>query len=283
MERLWKPTFVPPAPAKIHRASPAYKAQLLLMSFRERGHGTLELSQSSANNSTRSPEGSSQKNGNENLCGNLEGNEPRALKQMKLFGGNLSVEVTSLRVQATIPEESKKREKPPKKPKLSLPTEESMTKFLTSSKMDSSSTSQTAVTSRSPSSSQSSTQSVRRELACVTTATTTVPSPSPDDFKGIELFCRNAASSKESLEAIVAMSMKNEVIAIVFFWTDGTSTHSVTSNKLCTPSKPCGAWNCSCDKNLRSELSLCPPIGALLLLGDDTAHPYFLPLGPKGW
>jgi hypothetical protein len=274
---LWTPTFAPPAPAKFHRASPSYKAELLLTRLRDTAQVAGETtSQVHKNMNTRSPalpasgrrtswelEGSNLRKGNENLSGNHEGEGA-----LNLFGGSISVEITSL-FTTSVPEPEPRRKEKSKKQKPLLPNEESMMKFL--KKTNTPISSETAANSQSQSqhSSQSSTQSSRPAATLV---------PSPEDFRGIDAFCGFLRDE----EAIVERCVKNEVVAIVFSWTDGTSTHSVTSSKLCTPSKPCGSWNCICDRNLRSQLTLTPPLGALLLLGNDPTNPYYLSLGAKG-
>jgi hypothetical protein len=277
MERCWKPTFAPPAPLSFHAASPARKAHILLACSR------FPLD----DRKKRSPASSS---GSENIGQahrNLTAPELAPTKQLKLFGGEISVEVSSLfstqrsdtAAVTSQPTETKKKERT-KKPKVPRPTEESIAKFF-----EPKNPTQPAVPI--PQSNQAPQTRVQETVVAASAvapaaAPAAAQSTRPEDFKGIETFCRNAGSSPESLQAIATKCESNETISLAFLWADGTSTHSVTSTKLCTPSRTCGSWNCSCDRNTRSQLVCEPPLGALLLLGDDLAHPYFLPLGERG-
>lgn len=75
-----------------------------------------------------------------------------------------------------------------------------------------------------------------------------------NDFIGIESFCLNSTSSSESLDAFALHCKSSQVIALSILWRDSTS-HAVTSAKLCTPSKPCMMWNCNCDRGKRILLA----------------------------
>lgn len=108
-----------------------------------------------------------------------------------------------------------------------------------------------------------------------------------EDFQGIETFCRNSAgSSSHSLEITILKCFNANILSLVFFWSNGTSNHSISSKKLCTPSKSCNIWNCCCDRNLRIKISHNPPLGVLICLENDLIHPYYLPLNDEesmGW
>jgi hypothetical protein len=72
------------------------------------------------------------------------------------------------------------------------------------------------------------------------------------DISGIEYFCRNAGSCEESLSLFEQLCSQSSQIALCMLWEDGTSNHSETSRKICTPSRPCGRWNCACDRSVRA-------------------------------
>lgn len=72
------------------------------------------------------------------------------------------------------------------------------------------------------------------------------------DISGVEYFCRNAGSCSQSLARFEELCGQSSQIALSVIWEDGTSNHSETSRKLCTPSRPCGRWNCACDRSVRA-------------------------------
>jgi hypothetical protein len=102
------------------------------------------------------------------------------------------------------------------------------------------------------------------------------PYPPIHEFAGIETFCRNASSQK-ALTALLSKCTSSSYLSLALLWFDGSSTHAPTSVKLCTPTRNCSAWNCTCDRNIRINQCFVPLRGALIGISGEE-HCYFLPL-----
>ena len=116
-----------------------------------------------------------------------------------------------------------------------------------------------------------------------------VPTPAPSIFlKGSKFdesslpeYCQVIGSfdcSIESFIQILTRASKTRISMCLLWDTHHSSTnHMNTTSKLCTPSKPCNRWNCSCERNVRVKQSSIPLIGVFLLLA-DAAQLYYLSL-----
>lgn len=95
---------------------------------------------------------------------------------------------------------------------------------------------------------------------------------------GIELFCRNASASEKALRVFKQMCTEADTISVAFVFRDGTTTHVETSVRHCTPSRPCHAWYCACDRHIRARQGMSSLLGAAFCIGNQEDVLYFLSL-----
>lgn len=279
--KVWSPTFSPPSPLRTHQLTLDGKANLIYSMWKQRQRSLNREGEGIGKevDSTKTFEN------NENRTACSVSSSAIDQQAISLFDGNVSISMatylnTDRGISSAVSKESNRKETLHDK-KTPLTSINSKTNPRSSSQSVLSSSGSSTSARRAPIQSTlvKTSQPHKKELQCLVQ---TPPSTTfqPQDLRGIERFCRYASTDR--MQALLDMSLRSGMLALVFFWATGISTHSVTSIKLCTPSKPCHAWNCSCERNIRSMLASTPPDGVLILLGGTTTPSYFLPLGSAG-
>jgi len=104
------------------------------------------------------------------------------------------------------------------------------------------------------------------------------------DENNLPEYCHTIGSTECSIESFIQILTRASKarIGLCLLWDNQhlSTNHLVTTSKLCTPSKPCNWWHCSCERNVRMKQSMIPLVGVFILL-NEVDNLYYLPLNKE--